>query len=211
MIKGVQILFVDDHALFRSSLGLLLSTHGAVVIGEAEDGESAIAMASELRPDIILIDITLPAIAGIEATRQICQSWPEAKVLALTMHAEDLYLTPFLDAGGVGNVRKSAADREVLKAIEAIQRGETFLQNEGIETLMRKQRAGARMSGRLVSRDVPWPGRARCQASIPQSGRLSGLFLGSADAIHPISNEGRQPLAPAVALGGEDPFLGGHG
>ncbi len=142
MIEGVRILLVDDHAVLRSSLGLLLSAHGAIVIGEAEDGESAITKAFELQPDVILMDITLPGIDGIEVTRRICQAWPDAKVLALTMHGEDLYLTPFLEAGGVGYVRKSAADREVLKAIEAIYRGETFLQNEGIETLVRKQRSG---------------------------------------------------------------------
>lgn len=142
MIEGIRILLVDDHAIVRSSLGLLLSAHGAVVIGEAEDGESAIAMACELRPDVILMDLTLPEMDGIEATRRICQAWPAAKILALTMHGEDLYLTPFLEAGGVGYVRKSAVDREVLSAIEAIYHGETFLQSEGVETLVRKQRAG---------------------------------------------------------------------
>jgi len=86
-----------------------------------------IAKARELRPDIILLDITLPDMDGIEVTRQICAAWSEAKVLALTMHSEDVYLVPFLEAGGVGYVRKSAADRDVLNAIKTILAGETFI------------------------------------------------------------------------------------
>lgn len=140
MLENIRILIVDDHSVVRSSLGLLLSKNGAKIIGEAADGEHGVEMALRLRPDVILMDITLPDMDGIEATRQICQKWPEAKVLALTMHSEDLYLAPFLEAGGMGYVRKSAADRDVIKGILSIYRGDTFLQSEGIDTLVQQYR-----------------------------------------------------------------------
>ncbi len=86
------------------------------------------------------MDITLPDIDGIEATRQICATWPEARVLALTMHSEDVYLVPFLEAGGAGYVRKSAADRDVLDAIKTIMSGETFIGTGGLEALIHQHR-----------------------------------------------------------------------
>lgn len=140
MIDGIRILLVEDHAVVRSSLGLLLKSHGGLIVGEAEDGKHAIDKAFELRPDIILLDITLPDMDGIEVTRKICADWPDAKVLALTMHSEDVYLVPFLEAGGVGYVRKSAADRDVLNAIKTILAGETFISPGGLEALLRQHR-----------------------------------------------------------------------
>jgi DNA-binding NarL/FixJ family response regulator len=144
MLENIRILVVDDHAVVRSSLGLLLTKYGASIIGEAADGEHAIEMALRLRPDVILMDITLSDMDGIEATRQICQAWPEAKVLALTMHSEELYLASFLEAGGVGYVRKSAADRDVVRGILSVFQGNTFLQSEGIETLVHQYRPSSR-------------------------------------------------------------------
>jgi DNA-binding NarL/FixJ family response regulator len=140
LLDGVRILLVEDHAVVRSSLAMLFQSHGAVIVGEAEDGQTAIEKALELRPDIILMDISLPGVDGIEATRRICSAWPEAHVLALTMHAEDIYLVPFLEAGGAGYVRKSAADRDVLDAIKAIQAGGTFVGAGGIATLVRQHK-----------------------------------------------------------------------
>ena len=150
MIEGVHILLVEDHTIMRSSLGMLLKSHGAQIVGEAEDGRSAVAKALELRPDVVLMDITLPDIDGIEATRQICDVWPDAKILALTMHSEDVYLVPFLEAGGAGYIRKSAADRDVFNAIKTVLNGETFIGAGGLEALLRQHKptsAGTLPSG----------------------------------------------------------------
>lgn len=117
---------------------MLLTSYGFVVEGEAENGSEAIEKALRLRPDIILLDITLPDIDGIEVTRRICAAWPEAKILALTMHSEDLYLIPFLEAGGSGYVRKSAADRDVLNAVEAVMKGGIFVAESGVQALLRE-------------------------------------------------------------------------
>lgn len=143
MINGVRILLVEDHTVVRSSLGMLLKSHGGEIVGEASDGKCAISKALELRPDIILMDLSLPDMDGIEATRQIYNAWPEAKILALTMHSEDVYLVPFLEAGGAGYVRKSAADRDVLDAIKTVMAGESFISPQGLETLLRQHRAYA--------------------------------------------------------------------
>ena len=140
MIDGIRILLVEDHTIVRSSLGMLLESHGAKIVGEAENGRDAISKALELRPDVILMDISLPDMDGIEATRQICKAWPDAKILALTMHSEDVYLVPFLEAGGAGYVRKSAADRDVFTAIKTMLAGETFIGAGGLEALLRQHK-----------------------------------------------------------------------
>jgi two-component system response regulator NreC len=137
MNAGIRILLAEDHTIVRNSMAMLLSSYGFVVVGETDTGQDAVEKALLLHPDIILLDITLPDIDGIEVTRRICASWPDAKILALTMHSEDLYLIPFLEAGGSGYVRKSAADRDVLSAIESIMKGETFVAEDGVKTLLR--------------------------------------------------------------------------
>jgi two-component system response regulator NreC len=136
MLDNVRILLVDDHSVMRSSLGLLLENYGAQIIGEAADGETAIKLALELKPDIILMDITLPGINGIEATRRICAATPSARVLALTMHAEDIYLAPFLEAGGVGYIRKSAVYSDLLDSIQKTLQGKTILDKKGLQAVM---------------------------------------------------------------------------
>jgi two-component system, NarL family, response regulator NreC len=141
MLDGVRILLIDDHAVVRSSLALLLNTVGAQVVGEASEGQKGIDEALRLRPDVILMDITLPDMDGIEATRQIRKAWPQARVLALTMHSEETYLVPFLEAGGAGYIRKAAADRDLFTAIETIRDGKTFLGSAGLDALIHEHRS----------------------------------------------------------------------
>jgi two-component system response regulator NreC len=142
-IDGARILLVDDHAVVRSSLALLLKQHGAVIVGEAGDGLQAVALALELRPEVILMDISLPGQDGIAATREITQAWPEAPILALTMHAEQDYLAPFFNAGGLGFIRKAAADQDVLAAIQSVRSGREFLGETGLQVLLQSYRAPA--------------------------------------------------------------------
>lgn len=142
MTEPIRVLLIDDHAVVRSGLRLLLEKEpGLAVAGEAGDGATAVQMALELRPDVMLMDITLPDLDGVEATRRICATWPEARILALTMHDESTYLTLFLEAGGAGYVRKSAADRDVVAAIRAVARGEFFLRPEGVQVIARQHHA----------------------------------------------------------------------
>lgn len=138
MLENVRILLVDDHAVMRSSLGMLLESYGARIVGESATGDEAIAQALALKPDVILMDITLPGMDGIEATRRISTAWPEARILALTMHAEEIYLSPFLEAGGAGYIRKSAADRDVLDAIQKVIQGQTVLDTQSVQELLKR-------------------------------------------------------------------------
>jgi DNA-binding NarL/FixJ family response regulator len=140
-MKATRVLLVEDHKVVRSSLRLLLESFGAQVVGETGSGENAVTLALSLRPDIILMDITLAGLNGIEATRQIREAWPEARLLALTMHSEDVYLVQFLEAGGSGYVRKASADRDVIQAIESVLAGGTFLGEEGVRTLLQRQQS----------------------------------------------------------------------
>jgi DNA-binding NarL/FixJ family response regulator len=138
MSEGIRILLAEDHTIVRNSMAMLLSSYGFEIVGEAETGHEAVDKALSLRPDIVLLDITLPDMDGIEVTRSICSKWPEAKILALTMHSEELYLVPFLEAGGSGYVQKSAADRDVIDAINSIMKSGTFIGENGVKALLRE-------------------------------------------------------------------------
>lgn len=142
MIAPIRVLLVDDHAVVRSGLRLLLEKEAdLVVIGEAENGAQAIHQATALQPAVIVMDITLPDFNGVETTRRIHALLPNVRVLALTMHDEDTYLVPFLQAGGHGYVRKSAADRDVVAAIRAVARGESFVQPAGVAAMVREHQS----------------------------------------------------------------------
>jgi DNA-binding NarL/FixJ family response regulator len=141
MSGSIRVLLVDDHTVMRSGLRLLLEKEPDImVIGEADNGAQGLEQALHLRPDVIVMDVTLPDFDGIECTRRIRAAWPEATVLALTMHGEETYLVPFLEAGGMGYVRKSAADRDVVDAIRAVARGDFFLQPEGVQAIVQEHR-----------------------------------------------------------------------
>lgn len=137
----IRVLLVDDHTVVRSGLRLLLEKEpGIEVVGEAATGQAGVETALRLRPDVTLMDITLPDFDGVEAAKRIRAAWPEARLLALTMHSEDAYLVNFLSAGGMGYVRKSAADRDLVTGIRAVARGELFLQPAGVQTIVREHR-----------------------------------------------------------------------
>ncbi|MCW5853596.1 MAG: response regulator transcription factor [Anaerolineae bacterium] len=137
----LRVLLVDDHTVVRSGLRLLLEKEpGIEVVGEAATGQAGVETALRLRPDVTLMDITLPDFDGVETAKRIRAAWPEARLLALTMHSEDAYLVNFLSAGGMGYVRKSAADRDLVTGIRAVARGELFLQPAGVQTIVREHR-----------------------------------------------------------------------
>lgn len=120
-MKQVRILLVDDHAVLRSGLRMLLEAQADLeVVGEAGDGETAVALAGELQPDVVLLDLTLPGMSGIEAARRIRAAAPAAKIIVLTMHDDRGYLAEALKAGVSGYVLKKAADTELLSAIRAV-------------------------------------------------------------------------------------------
>lgn len=124
----IRVLLADDHAVLRAGLRALLNAEpDIVVVGEAEDGTRAVEQAEALLPDVIVMDIQMPHLSGLDATRALRSKNIPSKVLILTMHAESQYLLPLLEAGGAGYVLKSAADTELIEAIRTVQRGGVFL------------------------------------------------------------------------------------
>lgn len=127
-MEKIRILLADDHAVLRAGLRMLLNSQSEMeVVGEASDGEGAVARSLDLKPDIVLMDLSMPGIGGIEAARRIKEALPETRVLVLTMYDDEEYLNQVLRAGASGYVLKKAADTELLSAIRAVHRGEVFL------------------------------------------------------------------------------------
>ncbi|MGB8646312.1 MAG: response regulator transcription factor [Anaerolineae bacterium] len=123
-----RILLVDDHAILRAGLRALLANYpDLLVIGEAGDGAEAIARVNELKPDVVVMDVAMPGVNGLSATRQILQSWPETKILILTQYSNKEYVLPLLRVGAAGYVLKQAVDTDLVTAIRAVARGESFL------------------------------------------------------------------------------------
>ncbi len=126
--RPIRVLLVDDHAVVRKGLRALLEREpGVEVVGEAESGEQAVRLRESLRPDVILMDLEMPGIGGIEATRQITQREPETKIVILTSHAAEEDVFPALKAGAQGYLLKHSAPEDVLRAIHQAYRGETVL------------------------------------------------------------------------------------
>ena len=123
-----KLILADDHAVVRSGLRMLLEVQPDIdIVGEAESGTEAVEKTRALRPDIVLMDIQMPGLNGIEATKQIKNLAPETAVLALTMYEDDQYFFEMLHAGASGYVPKKAAPDELLTAIRAVGRGEVYL------------------------------------------------------------------------------------
>ena len=133
----IRVMLVDDHQLVLSGIRQFLSTQSHIdIVGEASDGEEAIAQAKMLRPDVILMDISMPNMNGIEATREITRTLPAVKVILLTMHDEREYLKQFINCGAHGYVMKKTSPTELILAIEAVHRGEAFLSTLATQILM---------------------------------------------------------------------------
>lgn len=136
-MKRISILLADDHAVLRAGLrALLAAEHDLEVVGEAANGREAVELALQLRPDVVVMDLAMPEMSGLEATRRITAELPNTRVLALTMHAEEQYLLELLQAGGSGYVLKRSADTELMEAIRAVSRGEAFLYPGAVKMLL---------------------------------------------------------------------------
>lgn len=138
-----RLLLVDDHAVVRSGLKMLLEDEKDIEIaGEAENAKDALHEAEIIKPDVILMDIGLPDMSGIEATREIKKRMPETSVVALTIHEDEEYFFKMLEAGASGYVPKRAAPEELLTAIRAAANGEVYLYPTLAKLLVRDYLSG---------------------------------------------------------------------
>ena len=133
----VQILLVDDHQVLRSGLRALLNLEPDFdVVGEASNGIEAVKLAETLRPDIIVMDVSMPEMDGLKAAEEIQSLGLQSKIVILTVHADEQYLFQTLKAGASGYVHKSSADRELIEAIRTANRGDVFLYPSAIKKLL---------------------------------------------------------------------------
>ena len=136
-----RILLVDDHAMFRSGMKALLeSEHGLEVVGEAATGDDGVDRARELKPDVVVMDLSMPGSNGLEATRRIAALGLKARVLVLTVHAEEEYLVPVVEAGASGYLTKTSADQDLVEAIRVVARGEVYLPPKATRLLLQQYR-----------------------------------------------------------------------
>jgi len=140
-----KLLLVDDHAVVRSGLKMLLENeHDVEIVGEAETALDALQQAQNLKPNVILMDIGLPDMSGIEATREIKKRMPEVAIVALTIHEDEEYFFQMLNAGASGYVPKRAAPEELLTAIRAAANGQVYLYPSLAKLLVRDYLSGGR-------------------------------------------------------------------
>jgi DNA-binding NarL/FixJ family response regulator len=132
----ISVVLVDDHAVVRAGLKAVLgSAKDIQVIGEGNNGKDALSLAERLDPDVIVMDLSMAEMDGADATRALVAKGTRSRVLILTMHAEDSYLVPLLEAGASGYLVKSAADRELVDAVRAVAKGDVYMQPSAARAL----------------------------------------------------------------------------
>lgn len=123
----IRVLLADDHVMFRQGLRALIERENLDVVGEASDGHQAVQLARTLHPDVVVLDLAMPNLNGLDAAREITKGSPKSKTILLTMHTEDQYVMAALRAGIKGYVLKTQATSELIQAISEVFRGRTYL------------------------------------------------------------------------------------
>lgn len=132
----IRIILVDDHAVVRTGLKAVLGKERDLdVVGEAANGADGVALAERLKPDVIIMDLSMATMDGLEATKLVVAKKLPSRVLIMTMHAEEEYVVPLMEAGAAGYVLKTAPDREVVDAVRAVARGDLYVRPEAARAL----------------------------------------------------------------------------
>ena len=127
-MANIRLLLVDDHQIVRAGLRMLFQAESDMeIVGEVGSGEDAVEAVQQLKPDVVIMDVAMPGIGGIEATRRVKEAHPEAAVLALTMHEDEQYFFEMLSAGASGYIPKRAAPDDLVSAIRVVSQGNVFL------------------------------------------------------------------------------------
>ena len=145
----IKVLLADDHAVLREGVKMVLEVNpGITVVGEAEDGREALDLVEKLDPDVVVMDIAMPNLNGLEATRQIKRRFPRTQVVILTMHENQQYLAQIVKVGAVGCVLKRAAGAELVTAVKAAARGESYFSPAIASMLLEDYRVRLRFEGK---------------------------------------------------------------
>jgi len=139
---ATRVLIADDHRLFREGLRALLAANEFEVVAEAADGRETIRMARRIQPDIALLDITMPGLNGVDATREVLRVSPQSRVILLTMHKDDAYLAAALRAGARGYVLKSQGGQELIQAMREVLQGDVHLAPGSLRPLVESYQTG---------------------------------------------------------------------
>lgn len=157
---AIRVLLADDHELFLQGLRALLEKEpGLEVIGEAGDGRAAVRLARERAPDVVLMDVAMPAMNGVEATRRILAERPATKVLCLSMHADRQFVSAVLEAGAVGYLLKDCVLEELVRAIHHVRAGHSYLSPAVAATVVEDY--AAHLAGRRSPGSSPLSSRER--------------------------------------------------
>jgi len=136
-MKKIKVLIVDDHTLVRAGIRSLLALVNDIeVVGEASDGKEALEIVRQLKPDVVLMDLAMPVMGGLEATRRLRREFPEIRVLALTQYDDSEYVIPIIEAGARGFITKMSAFSELAAAIQAAYRGDSYLSSTAATALI---------------------------------------------------------------------------
>jgi DNA-binding NarL/FixJ family response regulator len=159
-MSKIRILLADDHAVVREGLKTLIrAQRDMTVVGEADDGQSAVQLAAELKPDVVVIDVSMPNMNGAMAAQQLKKNQPDIKIIALTVHEDRSYLERLLGAGASGYVLKRAAPQDLIKALRAVAAGGIYLDPQVAGTVVESFVGGRRTvkplsTGQLTERET---------------------------------------------------------
>lgn len=185
---SIKILLADDHQLVRQGLRSMLEQSGGFeVIGETDNGRDAIALCQSLKPDLIIMDVTMPGLNGIEATRKICELMHNCKVIAVSMHPERQFIMEMLAAGASGYLLKDSPIDELVSAIECVFRGEVYL--------------SPKITGVLVK---------ECVGGVPERGAFCGTLSPREREVLQMVAEGKNTKEIAYQLGLSSKTVEGH-
>jgi DNA-binding NarL/FixJ family response regulator len=154
-MKQITILLAEDHMIVREGLRKMLELEDDFeVVGETQDGRQAVAMVKKLRPAVVLMDIAMPLLNGLEATRQVLKTFPATKVVILSAHSDDAYVKNATESGAVGFLLKQTSAHEVCRAIREVHKGKTFFSPSIAKRLHERDRKSPNRSGLLKTRNA---------------------------------------------------------
>ncbi|HEY4612258.1 MAG TPA: response regulator transcription factor [Bacteroidota bacterium] len=156
-MKKIKILIADDHSLIRTGIATLLQSYEEfVVVGEAKDGEEAVEMTRKVQPDVVIIDLSMPKMNGIDATRIIREKYPQTRVLVLTMHENEEYIYQIFRSGAGGYVLKNSSREELCEAVRSVAKGEKFFSTRVSEIMVESfVKRGEAPQQEVADSDVP--------------------------------------------------------